>query len=346
MTHTTTLATTTIPTRRSAGPRRALLAAATAATLALALPFAPAAQAQDVFPTRPITLVNPYAVGGPADLLGRALAKGLGDALGQSVIVENRGGGGASIGAAVVAKAAPDGYTLLLGTAAAHTVTPAATKVPYDGLKDFEFVGMVANVPNILTVHPSVPAQNLKEFIALAKAQPGKLSYASAGLGSSPHIGGEMLKHAAGIDLVHVPYKGAAPAINDMVAGTVPVGTVNISGVLPFIKAGRLRPLAYGGAKRSPDLPEVPTYAEAGLPNMENGSWYSLAVPARTPQAVVDKLAKALETVQNQPDFKKLLQGQNAEIMTQQKAAATDYVRADGKRLAELVQATGMKLQD
>lgn len=320
--------------------RRTLLIAS---TLALAVPVA---MAQDNYPSHPITLVNPYAVGGPADLLGRVLAKGLGDALGQSIIVENKAGGGASIGAGYVAKAAPDGYTLLIGTAAAHTVTPAATKVSYDGVKDFEFVGMVANVPNILTVSPSLPVKDLKEFIALAKSEPGKLSYASAGLGSSPHIGGEMFKHAAGIDMVHVPYKGAAPAVNDMVAGTVPVGMLNISAVLPFIKTDKLRALAYGGTRRSPDLPDVPTFAEAGLPNMENGSWYSLAVPAKTPQAIVDKLAKALATVQNQPDFKKVLASQNAEAMPIFKAQATDFIRTDGKRLAELVQATGMKLQD
>lgn len=325
-------------------PRRKLLGAL--ALLAMAGGTSVPALAQDTYPSRPITLVNPYAVGGPADLLGRALAKGLGDVLGQSVIVENKGGGGASIGAAYVAKAAPDGYTLLIGTAAAHTVTPAATKVPYDGIADFEFVGLVANVPNLLTVHPSVGAQNLKEFIALAKAEPGKMSYASAGLGSSPHIGGEMFKHAAGVNLVHVPYRGAAPAVNDLVAGTVPVGFLNISAGLPFVKTGRLRALAYGGSKRSPDLPDVPTFAEAGLPNLEMGSWYSLAVPAKTPPPVVERLVKALQAVQASPDFKKILLSQNAEIMPQMKGQATDYIRADGKRLNELVQATGMKLQD
>ncbi|MEH3086903.1 MAG: tripartite tricarboxylate transporter substrate binding protein [Xylophilus ampelinus] len=323
--------------------RRTLLRALALAPLACAAPFA---AAQDAYPSRPVTLVNPYAVGGPADLLGRALAKGLGDALGQSVIVENKAGGGASIGAAYVAKAPPDGYTLLIGTAAAHTVTPAATKVPYDGIADFEFVGMVANVPNVLTVHPSVPAQSLQEFIALAKSQPGRLSYASAGLGSSPHIGAEMFKAAAGVQMLHVPYKGAAPAATDMVAGTVPVGFLNVSAVLPFVKTNRLRALAYGGARRSPDLPEVPTFAEAGLPRLEMGSWYSLAVPAKTPPAVVERLAKALQAVQAGTEFRKILAGQNAEVMPQMRGQATEFIRADGRRLAELVQATGMKLQD
>ncbi|ANN67152.1 Bug family tripartite tricarboxylate transporter substrate binding protein [Bordetella bronchialis] len=319
--------------------RRILLAAGLCAVL-------PPAMAADAYPSHPIVLVNPYAVGGPADLLGRALAKELGEILGQSVIVENKPGGGASIGAAYVAKAAPDGYTLLLGTAAAHTVTPAATKVPYKGIEDFSFVGMVANVPNILTVYPSVPAQDLKSFIALAGSQPGKLNYASAGMGSSPHIAAEMFKYYAKVDLVHVPYKGAAPAVNDMVAGTVPVGLLNISAVLPFIKSGKLRALAYANTERSPDLPDVPTFAESGLPDMVSGSWYSLAVPAGTPAAVVDKLAAALKTVQERPAFKKILAAQNAIAMPQRKEQATEYIRTDGARLAELVKATGMKLQD
>ncbi|OZI34722.1 hypothetical protein CAL29_14710 [Bordetella genomosp. 10] len=319
--------------------RRALLAMALCILL-------PRAMAADNYPSHPLVLVNPYAVGGPADLLGRALAQELGGVLGQSVIVENKPGGGTSIGTGYVAKAAPDGYTLLLGTAAGHTVTPAATKVPYKGIDDFEFIGMVANVPNILTVHPSVPARDLEAFIALAKSEPGKLNYASAGMGSSPHIAAEMFKYYAKIDLVHVPYKGAAPAVNDMVAGTVPVGLLNISAVLPFIKAGKLRALAYANKTRSPDLPNVPTFAESGLPDMVSGSWYSLAVPAGTPAAIVDKLAQALKTVQERPEFRKILAAQNAVAMPQQKQQATDYIRADGKRLAALVKATGMKLQE
>lgn len=323
---------------------RRLLISAIAAVTAGVMP--PVSMAQSNYPSKPITLVNPYAAGGPADLLGRALARELGNVLGQSIVVENKAGGGASIGANFVAKAAPDGYTMLLGTAAAHTVTPQAIKVPYDGIADFEFVGMVANVPNVLTVHPSVPAKSLQEFIALAKSEPGKLTYASSGLGSSPHIGAEMFKHATGVNLLHVPYKGAAPAANDMIAGVERVGFLNISAVLPFIKSNRLHALAYGGSKRAPDLPDVPTFAEAGVPNIEMGSWYSIAVPAKTPAAIVDKLANALQAVQSRPEFKKILAAQNAEAMPQLKSQATDYIRADGKRLAELVRATGMKLQD
>lgn len=300
----------------------------------------------DHYPSKPITMVNPYAAGGPADILGRELAKRLGDALGQQVIVDNRPGGGASVGSAYVARSAADGYTLLMGTAAAHTVTPLATKVPYDGLKDFEFVGMIANVPNVLTVNPAVKAGTLKEFIELAKSQPGKLSYASAGMGSSPHIAFEMFKHAAGISLVHIPYRGAAPATTDMVAGVVPAGMLNVSVVLPFIKDGRLKALAYGGSKRSPELPDVPTFAQAGLKGMETGSWYSLAVPAKTPPAVVERLAQALEKVKASSEFQAVLDKQNTELLPQMRAQARDFIALDGKRLAQLVKDTGMKLQE
>lgn len=298
------------------------------------------------FPNRPIVLVNPYAAGGPADLLGRALGKALAEQLGQPVVVENKPGGGASIGASHVAKSNPDGHTLLLGTAAAHTVTPLATKVPYDGIHDFEFVGMVANVPNLLTVHPSSPVNTLKELVALAKAQPGKLSYASAGLGSSPHVGAELFKHRTSIFMTHIPYRGAAPAANDLVAGYVQVGMLNVSGVLPFVKAGRLKAIAIAGSSRSVLLPDVPTFSEAGLPNFVAGSWYSLAVPAKTPPAVVESLAKALAAVQAQPEFQAIVAAQSAEILKLNRAETRKFVQDDAKAVAELVKATGLKLND
>ena len=317
--------------------------AALAAAALFLLPLA--AGAQNVS-SKPITLVNPYAVGGPADQLARALAKGLGEQLGQTVIVDNKAGGGASIGAAQVAKAAPDGTTLLLGTSAAHVVTPAATRVPYDGIRDFAFIGIVANVPNLLAVHPSLPAQNLKEFIALAKAQPDKINYASAGLGSSPHIGMEMFKYKTGTSLLHVPYRGAAPATTDLVAGTVPVGMLNVSGVQSFVKANRLRALAYGGTKRSPNLPDVPTFAEVGLPDFTTGSWYSLAAPAHTPPPVLARLAKALGAVLKSPEFTAAAAQQNAEIFHLTPAQTLDFVQNDAKTMHELIRATSMKLTD
>jgi tripartite-type tricarboxylate transporter receptor subunit TctC len=308
-----------------------------------AMPIAVMAQA---YPAKTITLVNPYAVGGPADQLARVLAKGMGEQLGQPVIVENKAGGGASIGAAFVAKAPADGYTLLFGTSAAHVVTPAATSVPYDGIKDFDFIGIVANVPNVLTVHPGIKARTLKEFTALARSQPGKLSYASAGLGSSPHIGMEMFKYKTGTFLLHIPYRGAAPAVTDMVAGIVPVGMLNISGVQAFIKTNRLRALAYGGSKRSASLPDVPTFAEAGIPNFISGSWYSLAAPAKTPAPVLDRLTRALTAVLASPEFVNTAAQQSAEIYNFTRAQTQAFILDDAKTMGELIKGTGMKLTD
>lgn len=313
--------------------------------LSLIVVFAQGANAA-AFPDRPIILINPYAAGGPADLLGRVLAKLLAEQLGQPVVLESKPGGGASIGAAFVAKSNPDGYTLLLGTAAAHVVTPLALKVPYDGIGDFEFVGMVANVPNLLTVHPSVKANTLKELITLVKAQPGKLSYASAGLGSSPHVGAELLKYRTGMFMTHIPYRGAAPAANDLVAGTVEVGMLNVSTAGPFVVSGRLRGLAYGGATRSSLLPDVPTFAEAGLTKFTSGSWYSLAAPAKTPPVVVDTLAKALAAVQSSPEFLALTGNQSAEVLNLNRADTRKFILDDAKSVAELIKATGLKLND
>ena len=305
-----------------------------------------AAWAQTNFPIKPIVLINPYAAGGPTDLISRVMAKGLGDQLGQSVVVENKAGGGASIGAAFVAKAPADGYTLLMGTSAAHVVTPMATNVPYDGLKSFEFIGIICNVPNILTVHPSVKVDNLKEFVAMAKSKPNLFSYASAGMGSSPHIGAEMFKFKAAVEMTHIPYRGAGPAITDMIAGSVPVGMLNISVVQQYVKNGQLKALAYASTKRSPTLPDVPTFAEAGLAGFVSGSWYSLAAPANTPAAVVDKLAKAFVAVQNSSEFQSAMAMQNGEIFYLNRAETSKFLQDDAKAMQDLIKSTGMKLLD
>ena len=305
-----------------------------------------AAWAQTNFPIKPIVLINPYAAGGPTDLISRVMAKGLGDQLGQSVVVENKAGGGASIGAAFVAKAPADGYTWLMGTSAAHVVTPMATNVPYDGLKSFEFIGIICNVPNILTVHPSVKVDNLKEFVAMAKSKPNLFSYASAGMGSSPHIGAEMLKFKAAVEMTHIPYRGAGPAITDMIAGSVPVGMLNISVVQQYVKNGQLKALAYASTKRSPTLPDVPTFAEAGLAGFVSGSWYSLAAPANTPAAVVDKLAKAFVAVQNSSEFQSAMTMQNGDIFYLNRAETSKFLQDDAKAMQDLIKSTGMKLLD
>jgi tripartite-type tricarboxylate transporter receptor subunit TctC len=297
------------------------------------------------FPTKPIVLVNPYAAGGPADLIARALAKDLATELGQSVVVENKPGAGASIGAGFVARAEPDGYTLLLGTAAAHIVTPLIQKVPYDGIQDFAFVALAPTQPNLLVVHPDVKATNVKELIALAKASPGKLNYGSSGAGTSPHLGGELLKLTAKIDLVHIPYGGAAPALTDLVAGRLQAAVMNLSGELPYVKAGKLRALAYASTKRSPLLPDVPTFAEVGLGGAESSSWYTVAAPKGTPAAVVEKINKAIATVYQHAEFRKLMDAQGAEVTAMSPEETTRFVKDDAKRTVDLIKSANLKLE-
>ena len=295
----------------------------------------------NTYPIKPVVLVNPYATGGPTDLLGRTLAKGLAEQLGQQVLVENRAGGGASIGAAYVAKAAPDGYTLLLGTSAAHVVTPMATSVPYDGIKGFEFIGIVGNVPNILTVHNSMKLDALKDFLALAKSQPGKLSYASAGMGSSPHIGAELLKYRGGIDLVHIPYRGAGPALNDLVGGQVKVMFDVLGSSLQFVKAERLVPLAVTSNVRSPSLPNVPTMAEAGLPGFETTAWHGIAVRAGTPEPIIAKLNTTLNAIFKDPVFRKKWEELGTPVVAGSAEQFGQLIRAESVRLGQVVRDSG-----
>ncbi|GAA0527349.1 tripartite tricarboxylate transporter substrate binding protein [Pigmentiphaga sp. GD03639] len=312
-----------------------------AAALVLA---ASGAQAQS-YPTKPIVLVNPYAAGGPADLVARSLAKELGTELGQQVVVENKAGGGATIGAAYVARAEADGYTLLFGTAAAHIVTPLIQPTPYDGIKDFTFIALAANQPNLLVVNPSVKANTAKELIELARSNPGKLNYGSSGTGTSPHLGGELIKQQARIEMAHIPYGGAAPAITDLVAGRLQVGVMNLSGELPYVKAGKLRALAYASKTRSPLLPDVPTFAEAGLGGAESASWYTVAAPKGTPAAVVNKLNAALNAVTKKAEYRKLMEAQGTELATLTPEETTRFVVDDAQRTKDLIKSANLKLE-
>ncbi|WP_028354700.1 tripartite tricarboxylate transporter substrate binding protein [Bordetella petrii] len=318
---------------------RKLIAGAAGAALCAA------AVAAQPYPAKPITLVNPYAAGGPADTLGRALARELEKQLGQPVVVENKGGGGASIGASVVARAAPDGYTLLLGTAAAHIVTPLMQHTPYDGVQDFRFIGIVGNQPNMLVVHPKLGVKSVDELIALARKEPGQLNYGSAGPGSSPHLGAELFRQRAGIELMHIPYKGAAPAINDLVGGQVDMAVLNLAASLPFIKDGRLVALAYAAKERSPLLPAVPTLAEAGIRDAESASWYSLAAPADTPDAVIERLNQAVNAVNQDPAYRQLMGAQGVELWSMTPAEAAAFVHRDQQVLTGLVRGAGLVKQ-
>ncbi len=301
-----------------------------------------ASLAADAYPTQPITLVNPYAAGGPADVLGRALARELEKQLGKPVIVENKAGGGAAIGANFVARAKPDGYTLLLGTSAAHVVTPLMQRTAYDGIKDFAFVTIVANQPNMLVVRSSLPVSTLPELIALARKEPGKINYASAGPGSSPHLGGELFRQQAKVDIMHIPYSGAAPAINDLVGGQVDMAVLNLAASVQFIRSGKLKALAYANPKRSALFPDVPTLAEAGVSGAESASWYSLAAPKGTPQAVLEKLNKAVQAVNQSPEYRKLMDAQGVELWTLTPQDATQYVEKDQLAMRKLVDSAGL----
>jgi tripartite-type tricarboxylate transporter receptor subunit TctC len=303
-----------------------------------------AAQAQD-FPNKLITLVNPYSAGGPADQVARAMARGLSDVLGQQVIVENKPGAGGGIAARYVAQSKPDGYTLLLANNASQVMAPYTTAASYDGVKDFSFLGMAANVSNLMVVHPSVKAKNLKEFIAYAKANPGKLSYASSGVGGSPHLAAEMFKQKAGVDMLHVPYKGAAPAVTDLVSGQVQAGIFNMSGVLQYVKAGKLNALAFASDKRTPHLPDVPTFEQAGLPDFEVQSWYAIAGPKGLPAPVADKLAKAIAKVHTTSEYQKTVNSQGAEVWQLTPEETTAFVKKDALATLDLIKSANLKIE-
>jgi tripartite-type tricarboxylate transporter receptor subunit TctC len=263
--------------------------------LAAAALAAPVAAVAGNFPEKPVTLVVPYPPGGATDIIGRILAKGLSQRLGQTVIVDNKAGAGTIIGAGAVAQAAPDGYTLLISSNTTFTVNPALkTKLPYDALKSFESLGLIGTSPLVLLANPALPANNVKELVALARTQPGKLAYGSFGNGTTSHFAGEMFKVATGAELLHVPYKGSAPAMTDLIAGQVQLTFDTNVAALPMLKSGKVKALAITSAKRSPSLPNVPTVAEAGYAGYEMVPWITVVAPRGLPPAVSKALTKAL----------------------------------------------------
>ncbi|MFM8667151.1 MAG: tripartite tricarboxylate transporter substrate binding protein BugE [Betaproteobacteria bacterium] len=259
----------------------------------------------DSFPAKPIRLVVPFAPGGSTDLVARMLAERMGPLLGQTVTVDNRGGAGGTLGADLVAKATPDGYTLLMGTVSTHGASPAIyRKIPYDPVKDFQPITNVMSVPSVFVVNPKMPAKSMREFIAMAKAAPGRHTFASPGIGSLGHANVENFAHLAGIQLLHVPYKGAGPALNDALAGQVDALTDNLPSALPHIQAGRLRALALLSPQRSSLLPDVPTYRELGFEELSEGGWFGLRAPAGTPPAVVARLREAAHRAMQDASYK------------------------------------------
>ena len=283
--------------------RRTLMC--TLAVCAAATALAPLAHAQaGDYPNRPIKLIVPFAPGGSTDIVARLLADKMGQILGKAVVVDNKGGAGGSIGADAIAKSAPDGYTIGMATVSTHGANPAIyARLPYDPVKDFAPITNVMSVPSVFVVHPSVPAKSMKEFVALAKAEPGKYSFAAPGAGWLGRANVENLMNLAGIQLLHIPYKGSGQAITDALAGQVNAMTDNLPSMLPNIQSGKLRPLALLALKRSPMLPDVPTYGELGYPGMGDGGWFGLGAPAGTPKDIVAKLNAAAHKAMAMPDY-------------------------------------------
>jgi len=260
------------------------------------------------YPAKPITLIIPFPPGGSTDIVGRIAADGMARELGQPLVVDNRGGAGGAIGAKAIADAAPDGYTLGIATISTHVVNPIVhADLRYDPLKDFSFISQIAAVPNVVSVHPSVPAKNMAEFVAYAKKNPGKLNFGTPGIGSLGHLIGETFKYSAEVDMTHVPYRGAGPALNDALAGQVQVLFDNLPSSLPHIHAGKLRALAVASEKRVTSLPDVPTFAETGHPLVNDPSWFGLIGPARLPPETVSRLQAALVATLKQPEAQKRL---------------------------------------
>jgi tripartite-type tricarboxylate transporter receptor subunit TctC len=305
----------------------------------------PAGAQAGAFPNKPMRIVVPFPAGGTTDILARAVAQQLTQAWGQQVIVDNRPGAGGNIGSELVAKSAPDGYTLLMGTVGTHAINPSLyAKMPYDHVRDFAPVILVAGVPNVLVVHPSVPANNVAELIAWGKANPGKLNFASSGSGTSIHLAGELFRVQTGIQMTHVPYKGSAPAIQDLLGGQVQLMFDNLPSALPQIKAGKLRALGVTSATRAAALPDVPTIAESGLPGFEASSWFGLLAPAGTPRDVVVKLdAEVAKWLASQDARDKLLaQGAIAAGGTPEDFSA--HIAAETAKWAKVVKESGAKV--
>lgn len=301
------------------------------------------AVAADEYPSHPVRLLVPFAPGGGADALSRIITPKLHDALGQSWVVDNRGGAAGNIAAETVAKAAPDGYTVLMGFNTVLTVNPSLYKLPYSVTKDLQPVTLLATAQYILVVHPSVAASTLKEFIALAKQKPGSLNYASAGVGSPLHLAAELFKKRAGIDMVHLVYKGGGPAAAAVLSGEAQVLFGSVASSVPQVKAGRLKALATTGTKRSKVAPDLPTIAESGFPGFDVSSWYALLVPAKTPPAIVNKIRGAAIKAVELPDVQEAMsrQGLDVETSTPQELAAR--ISAETAMWAGVIKDAGIK---
>ncbi len=309
--------------------------------LALLLPTPAAAQ---TYPAKPIRLIAPFPPGGGTDIIARLIQEKLAQTLGQQVLIDNRPGASGIPGSELIAKAAPDGYVIGMGTSNTLAANPSMfSKLPYDPRRDFALITQIATQPNLLVVHPSLPARDLKELLALAKKRPGQLNYGSSGNGSSHHMSGEMIKLMGKVDLVHVPYKGTGTAITDALGGHIEMVFAGTAALMTHVKAGRLRPIGVTSAKRLASLPDIPTIAEGGLPGYEISAWHGMIAPAGTPAPIVDRLSTGVRTVLADAEIKKRFAVLGAETVGSTPQAFTAFLNADIERLGKLIRAANIK---
>lgn len=324
--------------------RFALGSIASAVVLGAGLLGGTSALAQ-AYPTKPVTIIVPFAAGGTTDILARIIGQALTAELGQSVVVDNRAGAGGNIGGQAAAKATPDGHTLFMGTVGTHAINASLyKKMPFDPVKDFAPLTRVANVPNLLVANPAQPYKSVKDLIAYAKANPGKVNFGSSGNGSSIHLSGELFKSLAKVDMQHVPHKGSAPAVTDLLGNQIGIMFDNMPSAIPHVRSGKLVPLAVTTAKRSPELPNVPTIAEAGVPGYEATSWFGMFAPAGTPAPVLAKLNAAIVKVLAQPDVKKKINEQGAEVYSETPEQFAAFIQAESVKWGKVVKESGASL--
>ena len=305
--------------------------------------FLSVAAAQD-YPNRPVRLVVPFPPGGINDIVARVISQHLGERLGKQVIVDNRGGAGGVVGSEIVANAPKDGHTLLI-VSLAGAVNPWLYTLPYDPVKSFAPVAMLVAAPNVVTVNPALPVSNIKEFVALAKSKPGELQYASSGVGTFLHLAGELFKITAGVDILHIPFRGAGPALIDVVGGHTHAAFGSVTSSIPHIRAGKLRPLGVGSLKRSPTLPDVPTVIEAGVPGYEAANWIGLVATGGTPDTIVARLHKEISEVMASPEVQKLFASEGADIVHMSTAQFSAYITSEIDKWGRVVKQAGIKAQ-
>jgi len=315
------------------------------AALGFALLAAAAGPALAQYPNKPVRIVVPYPPGGTTDILARLTAARLTESMGQPFVVENRPGASGGIGSQAVAKSAPDGYTLVMATISSHGIVSSISKLPYDPVKDFSPVTVIGSTPNVILVHPDLPAKNLAELLKLAREKPGKLNFGSTSPGGSPHMSAELLKMMAKVDMVHIPYKGAGPMLTDLIGGQIQIGFDNLPSSMGHIKSGKVRAVAVTTTKRWPGTPDVPTVAESGVPGYEVSGWFGLLAPAGTPKPVIDALYRAASAMLKQPDVQKQTLELGAEPGGNTPDAFGKQIAAEVEKWKKVVAVTGVKVE-